>query len=138
MEKMSTKDNKFQKAGFYFLPLTSYFLLLRRKGQVMLEFAFCMIILFLMMYGIIMVFRWVGLDLGQRQQAHEAVLTAGIDTAYGSCALWTCASYDDSGSCVAWAAPCLLDDRPVERGPLSQIDPYFYTPSAMNAVWAGD
>ncbi len=113
MEKVSTKDNKFQKAGFYFLPLTSYFLL-RKKAQVMIEFAFCMIILFLMMYGIIMVFRWVGLDLGQRQQAHQAVLEAPIDPAYG-------------GGGVA-----------VERGPLTQIDPYFYTPTTMNAVWSGD
>ncbi|MBI5150909.1 MAG: pilus assembly protein [Candidatus Omnitrophica bacterium] len=90
----------------------------------MIEFAFCMIILFLMMYGIIMVFRWVGLDLGQRQQAHEAVLTAEIDPAYG-----TCVSWDMFGSCT--------DSAPVERGPLSQIDPYFYTPAKMNAVWDG-
>ena len=85
-----------------------------RKAQVMLEFAFCMIILFLMMYGIIMIFRWVGLDLGQRQQAHQAVLEAPIDLAYGQGAV------------------------NVVRGPLSQIDPYFYTPAKMNAVWEGN
>ena len=125
MEKMSTKDNNFQKAGFYFLPLTSYFLLLRRKGQVMLEFVFCMIILFLMMYAIIMIFRWVGVDLGQRQQTHEAVLQGPIDENYGQCVL-----EDMFGNC--------LDYRNVARGPLTQIDPFFYTPSAMNAVWSGD
>ena len=85
-----------------------------RKAQVMLEFAFCMIILFLMMYGIIMVFRWVGLDLGQRQQAHKAVLEQNIDLGYGQGGV------------------------PVERGPLTQIDPYFYTPARMNAVWMGN
>ena len=69
-----------------------------------------MIILFLMMYGAIMVFRWVGLDLGQRQQAHEAVLTAPVDSGYSR----------------------------VTEGPLKQIDPYFYTPAKMNAVWEGN
>lgn len=92
----------------------------------MIEFAFCMIILFLMMYGIIMVFRWVGLDLGQRQQTHEAVLTAAIDPQYGQCALWDFFT----GLC--------LDSRAVERGPLTQIDPFFYQPGPMNAVWTGD
>jgi hypothetical protein len=67
----------------------------------MLEFVFCMIVLFLMMYAVIMIFRWVGLDLGQRQKAHETVLTASVS-------------------------------------PLEQIDPYFYTPESMNAVWSGD
>ncbi len=80
----------------------------------MVEFAFCMIILFLMMYGVVMVFRWVGLDLGQRQQAHEDLLTTDIDASYGS------------GSV------------PVERGPLTQIDPYFYQPESMNSVWTGN
>lgn len=91
----------------------------------MIEFTFCMIILFLMMYAIVMVFRWVGLDLGQRQQAHEAVLTTGIDPNYGQCV-----AEDLSGDCT--------DYRNVTRGPLTQIDPYFYTPTTMNAVWSGD
>lgn len=96
------------------------------KGQVMLEFAFCMIILFLMMYAIIMIFRWVGVDLGQRQQAHETALQGPIDDNYGRCVV-----YD-----VAWSC---LGITPVERGPLSQIDPYFYTStSPMNAVWEGN
>ena len=124
MEKADTKDKKIQNGKSYFLLLTSYFSL--KKGQVMIEFVFCMIILFLMMYGAIMVFRWVGLDLGQRQQAHEAVLTSEIDFTYGQCAgsdLW--------GICVG-------GEVPVERGPLTQIDPYFYQPGSMNAVWSGD
>ena len=95
----------------------------------MLEFTFCMIILFLMMYGIIMVFRWVGLDLGQRQQAHQAVLEQDIDNKYGQCAAW---DYTDPFN------PICADFRNVTRGPLTQIDPYFYTPTSMNAVWAGN
>lgn len=92
----------------------------------MLEFTFCMIILFLMMYGIIMVFRWVGLDLGQRQKAHDTVLTQAIDTAYGS-------------SVTTWnGTDFVTTSTAVERGPLTQIDPYFYTSESMNAVWAGN
>ena len=38
MEKVSTKDNKFQKAGFSpYLLLLTYF---KKKAQVMLEFTF--------------------------------------------------------------------------------------------------
>ncbi len=123
MGRANAKDKKSQKTKFYFSLLTSHFLL-NKKAQVMIEFTFCMIILFLMMYGIIMIFRWVGLDLGQRQQAHEAVLTAEIDHSYGDCV------FGFLGTC--------LSHKPVEPGPLNQIDPYFYTPAKMKAVWAGD
>jgi hypothetical protein len=81
-----------------------------KKGQVMVEFTFCMIILFLMMYGLVMVFRWAGLDLSQREAAHEALLAGPI--------------FED------YVAP--------STGPLRQIDPYFYQPAKMNGVWAGD
>ena len=81
-----------------------------KKGQVMVEFTFCMIILFLMMYGLVMVFRWAGLDLSQREAAHEALLAGPISEDY--------------------VAPSM--------GPLRQIDPYFYQPAKMNGVWAGD
>ncbi len=91
----------------------------------MLEFAFCMVVLFLMMYGLIMVFRWVGLDLGQRQQAHDALLTTDIVESYGGCV-----AYDMWGVCTAWSTEA--------DGPLRQIDPYFYKPTRMNAVWEGD
>lgn len=85
----------------YLLPLTPYLFLFKKRGQVMVEFTFCMVVLFLMMYAVVMVFRWVGLDLGQRQKAHETALTAPVT-------------------------------------PLEQIDPYFYTPEPMNAVWMGN
>ncbi len=92
----------------------------------MLEFTFCMIVLFLMMYAIVMIFRWVGLDLGQRQQAHEDLLTTDIDPNYGDCLVFNMTTMN-------------CDDlRPIESGPLTQIDPYFYTPDAMNAVWMGN
>lgn len=95
----------------------------------MLEFAFCMIILFLMMYAIVMIFRWVGLDLGQRQQAHQAVLEQDIDLQYGQCL---------GGRDLITRICPPVNDVAVERGPLTQIDPFFYQPGAMNAVWEGN
>jgi hypothetical protein len=129
MEKTNTKDKKIPKSKFYFLLLTSYFSL--KKAQVMIEFTFCMIILFLMMYGIVMVFRWVGLDLGQRQRAHKALLESEIDLNYGHCVTWlVCATTRQRTTCA--------DPRAVEAGPLSQMDPYFYAPTSINAVWVGN
>lgn len=125
VRKADRKHNSFQKTKSYHLPLTTYLLL--KKAQVMLEFTFCMIILFLMMYGIIMVFRWTGVDLAQRQQTHDAVLTTAIDPLYGQCAGGMMFGICPPENVVA-----------VERGPLTQIDPYFYQPSPMNAVWTGN
>ncbi len=82
-----------------------------RKGQVMLEFTFCMIIIFLMMYAIVMVFRWAGLDLAERRLAHDALLTTNE----------VVESYGTPGD-----------------GPLRQIDTYFYQPAKMNTVWDGN
>ena len=49
MEKASTKDNKFQKAGFYLLPLTSY--LLFKKGQSILEYTILLGVIVLVMFA---------------------------------------------------------------------------------------
>ena len=80
------------------------------KGQVALEFTFCMIVVFLMIYGIIMILRWTGMDLAERRRAHDMRLTAPIAQDYGN---------------------------PTD-GPLFQVDPYFYSPIKMNAVWKGE
>ena len=45
------------------------------KGQAILEFTFAMIILMLLIYGLVMVFRWAGLDLAERRIQHDMVLT---------------------------------------------------------------
>lgn len=76
----------------------------------MLEFTFCMIIVFLMMFSLIMIFRWSGADLGQRRVAHDTLLINSI----------------------------VEDYNIPSEGPLSQIDPYFYQPVKMNAVWDGN
>ena len=51
----------------------------RSSGQVILEFTFCMIIVFLMIYGVTKVFFWTGRDLAARREAHDAVLIGGGD-----------------------------------------------------------
>lgn len=112
------------------LPLT---ISRKQKAQVMLEFVFCMVVLFLMMFAIVMIFRWVGLDLGQRQQAHDALLESDIDPEYGVC-VTTCGFTDVDGNCFNEVTNCTA----VERGPLTQIDPFFYQPTPMNAVWTGN
>ena len=45
------------------------------KGQVILEFTFCMIVILLMIYGVAKVFIWSGGDLVARRIAHDQVLT---------------------------------------------------------------
>ena len=102
----------------------------------MLEFVFCMIILFLMMFAIVMIFRWVGLDLGQRQQAHDALLESDIDPDYGVC-VTTCTDPDPAACLTAFFAN-VTTCTAVERGPLTQIAPFFYQPAPMNAVWEGN
>ena len=70
------------------------------KGQVILEFTFCMIIVLLMIYGVVKVFHWAGEDMVERRKAHDGTLRAATL-------------------------------------PVHQIDPYFYTPVKMNAIWDG-
>jgi len=82
------------------IPFTIHYLLFTRKGQVILEFTFCMIVILLMIYGSIKVFHWAGSDLVERQKMHEAVLIEDVD-------------------------------------PRDQINPFFYSPVKMNAIWDG-
>lgn len=46
-------------------------------GQAILEFTFCMLVVMLMVFGVIQIFRWSGRDLVERRRAHEAVLING-------------------------------------------------------------
>ncbi len=84
----------------------------KNKAQVTLEFSFCMIIILLMMFSLIRIFRWTGMDLAERRKAHEREL----------------------GKIVG-----LVEDYEFPRtGPLKQIDPYFFKPGKLDAVWEGD
>ena len=69
---LKTSKNKTQAL------LTSGGLLLTRKGQVILEFTFCMIVILIMMYGVIKVVHWTGRDIVERQRAHDATLFADV------------------------------------------------------------
>jgi len=96
-------------------------------GQVFLEFTFCMIIIFLMIYAVIKVFEWSGKDLAERRLSHDGLIVTAINSGYGSCVEW-----DDSGGfpvCTLWSTSA--------TGPLKQIDPYFYTPIGLDAIWNG-
>ena len=91
-----------------------------------MEFLFSMVIVLLMIYALIMIFRWTGLDLVGRRQAHENKLVTNINENYGVC------NGFDSGfppSCISWVDP--------NSGPMQQLDPYFYKHVPMNAVWGG-
>ena len=77
------------------------------KGQVILEFTFCMIILLLLIYGCIKAFRWAGVSLADRRITHESTLFSSPNELYSA-----------------------LDD-----GPLKQINPDFYKPLPMNLMF---
>lgn len=81
------------------------------KAQVLIEFSFCMVVIFLMIYAAMMIFRWTGSDLAARRVAHDDLLTTNVEQRYGGT---------------------------IANGPLKQIDPYFYRPGKMNAVWDGN
>ena len=83
----------------------------RNKAQVTMEFSLCMLIVFLMIFALIRILRWTGVDLVERRRAHKHVLYQSIQQDYSAAAPW--------------------------EGPLKQIDPYFYSSSPMNAIWDG-
>jgi hypothetical protein len=101
------------------------------KGQAVIEFTFCMIIIFLMIYAIMMVLRWTGKDLAERRIAHEETLRTEIHQDYGGCVSYGAEVCDGDGIC---STPCLAESTFAD-GPIKQIAPYFYTPIKMNAVW---
>jgi hypothetical protein len=45
------------------------------RGQATVEFTFAMIVTVILIYAMLMVFRWAGLDLAERRFAHEHLLT---------------------------------------------------------------
>jgi len=82
--------------------------IMKNNAQVVLEFTFAMVILFLMLYGLLKIFHWTGLDLADRRKMHDALLV-NADVVQ---------SYNTPG-----------------EGALLQIDPNFHRPLRMNAVW---
>jgi len=50
-----------------------------QRGQSTIEFVFAMIAAMFLLYGMVQVFRWVGMDIAQRRWASDAALKAGIN-----------------------------------------------------------
>ena len=100
----------------------------KNKSQAIIEFTFCMIVVFLMFYAVIKIFRWSGVNLAERRKDHEAVLTSPIVRTAAQCTIWNGDPYCVTGCCL---------DASGRTGPLKQIDPYFSQPTKMNAIWGG-
>ena len=49
------------------------------KGQVMVEFTFCMVIILIMLWSMIQIMGWVSRDPVARRQAHYSTLRSGGD-----------------------------------------------------------
>ena len=84
-------------------------ILMKRKGQAILEYTFCLVIILLLFYGCVMVFRWAGVNLADRRILHDQGLQAGIDENW----------------------------RKFEDGPLKQLAPGSFNMSSMNLVFNG-
>lgn len=83
------------------------------KGQTMIEFTFCMIIVFLMVFSLTKVFQWSGRELTARRLGHDSRLT------------YTDASLTRSYTSAA------------DSEQIAQISPFFSSGVDMNAVWKG-
>jgi len=47
-------------------------------GQSTIEFTFAMVIILVLIFGMIRIFRWAGMDLAERRWAHEDTLSANV------------------------------------------------------------
>ena len=79
------------------------------QGQVILEYTLCLIIVLLLIYGCIMIFRWAGVNLADERIGHDASLRSKIEENWGS----------------------------YTQSPLNQVRPDFAEPTEMNFVFNG-
>ena len=54
--------------------------MLKKRAQATIEFTFAMIIILFLIYGMIKVFRWVGIDMADRRIEHDQVLKNPLAT----------------------------------------------------------
>ena len=92
-----------------------------KKGQITTEFTFTMVIVLIMTFSLIMIFRWVGFEFGWRRVHHDQKLMMDVKEDYAASCLRMVGI-----TCVEWK---------VIEGPIEQIDPYFHRPSLMNSAW---
>ena len=50
------------------------------KAQSTVEFTFALIVIMFLIYGMVMIFRWGGMDLANRRVAQDAALTTLVGT----------------------------------------------------------
>ena len=51
----------------------------QKQGQSTIEFTFAMMVTLILVYALVMVLRWAGLDLAERRFAHDKLLTTSIN-----------------------------------------------------------
>ena len=87
-----------------------------RKAQVIIEFSFCMIVLLLMLYSTMMIFHWTGIDIVGRRISYDNSLFQSVSQDYSVVA----------GPGYSWIP---------KGGTIQQLNPNFYTPTLMNAIF---
>ena len=97
------------------------------EGQIMVEFSASMIIAMIMLFSVMMVFRWSGFDIGWRRVDHDLKMMNVVseDFSVGDCVPGYRTAASPSG-CAKYQA---ID------GPIEQIDTYFHKPLKMRAAW---
>lgn len=101
------------------------------EGQVLLEFTFSMIIIMLMIYAVVKIFQWAGTDMAGRLIGHEKGFTQLSTIEYQG---GVTEVLNGGGTCGEYYRYCTL---PPFKESIKQIDPYFYQPLKLNAVWKG-
>lgn len=96
------------------------------NGQSILEFSFTLVVAMLMLWGTMMVFRWVGVDLSERRIAHDEGLTQVVA---GSV-------YIPQAANTFTYSPYVLRQT-YNEGPARQVHPVFHEPVKIDAVWNG-
>jgi hypothetical protein len=97
------------------------------RGQVILEFTFCMIVIMIMIFGITRVLFWTGNDLATRRLSHEERITLFPDP---------------DNTYIGWDLlyiPVVINFIPFpgELIALAQIAPNYHAPIKMDAIWDG-
>jgi len=101
------------------------------KGQVILEFTFCMIVIMIMIFGITKAFFWTGADLAERRISHDKRMLVYVNP------------NPDEGFVFEDHYYLLLVYNPFqtlsigEGIAMTQINPFYHRPIEMNAIWDG-
>lgn len=59
----------------FFVPRPSSLVPHYKSGQSTIEFTFAMMIVLILIFALVMVFRWAGMDLAERRSAHDRSMT---------------------------------------------------------------